>query len=997
MWLLSTADLELREFNDTSQVEGGYAILSHVWQDVEQSFQAILQLQSRGIRSYSDLRVGFKIRESVKVAKAHGLAWLWIDTCCINKTSSSELEESINSMFRWYAEARVCLAYLHDVPDDCHIEAPSSRFRTSKWFTRGWTLQELIAPRQLIFLSTNWVTLGTKAALADVLEEITGVDAEVLTFRRALQHVSVARRLAWASRRVTSKVEDEAYSLMGLFDVTMSTIYGEGKNAFRRLQEEIMKRSPDHSLFAWGRTLPAVMPYTPETHRHKRDALSSLFAPSPSSFSNSVTDKSASLTPIRLDVVKKIVSNCISVADFKKRVLREHTVTSYGVRCHLIIVHGDPFSIALLPCKNSAGECVGLLLWRNPQSKSDLPQYFVGASFKSNRDTGPDAGGATGYRLINIRPSTVDAVLNFGRRAADRASVSGSDEGGATGSHRARGSLEKIYIINTLAAVSSLAHPWMQLSDSEPRHVFIPTWLSTYLVPFGFSVFRRVAPAVDSVLGRPMPPPYTLTLVHSDTGERITIRVECRQNSHLRASVVIDSAVRHFEGESATFIDWLAPLYHPPGARSPQRISDWKNGSKSFGDERRTVRLTATRWPTSDCYQLEIRLEGTVYASLRDVHRVQPVSTGGSAVVADTLGFPAHDPFPLMRELLYNVDDPNTTQQHQSSSRHGWSEPGHSHDRSQSAGRTRGGSSGPVERIWPVNSEPGRGPANSYDGAYRQPRVVEPVLRIPELQTARRDISLRRPEDEDPVLPTRSHRSGLSTSVQRPGRALSSFNEYSPLPDRGDGDGDSLYTVVEVSSDYSDPEPLFDDDGPVTVIPPPGRSYSNSSRSPQPETAPTPPPITIIPPPTPSHQYYPTYPTLTPYGYSYGRTPGPYTVQQQPALHEEVQPSPAPAPYHKSKPKQPIIIVPRPPRPGRAPHAPIVVSATPPSIRSVTPPPIVIHPNTPSPPLPSTPVLGPRSDEPSSVRKWLSSKRSRMSSTVRAKQKNVPPAIPRTW
>ncbi|KAI0329307.1 HET-domain-containing protein [Cubamyces sp. BRFM 1775] len=982
MWLLSTASLELREFSNASQVEGGYAILSHVWQDVERSFQDILRLQTRGIQTYSDPQVGFKIRESVKVAKALGLAWLWIDTCCINKTSSSELEESINSMFRWYTEARVCFAYLHDVPDDCHVEAPDSKFRTSKWFTRGWTLQELIAPRQLIFLSANWFTLGTKAALADVLEEITGVDAGILTFRRALQHVSVARRLAWASRRVTSKVEDEAYSLMGLFDVTMSTIYGEGKNAFRRLQEEIMKRSPDHSLFAWGRTLPAVMPYAPETHRHKRDALSSLFAPSPSSFSDSITDKSARLTPIRLEVVKKIVSSCISVADFKARVLREHTVTSHGVRCHLIVVHGDPFSIALLPCKNSAGECVGLLLWRNPQSRSDLPQYFVGASFKSIGDTGPAVREATGYRLINIRPSTVDAVLNFGRQASSRASVNGSDDGGATGARRARASLEKIYIINTLAAVSSLAHPWMQLSDSEPRSVFIPTWLPTYLAPFGFSVLRRDSPA-EPVLGKPTSPPYTLTLVHPDTGERVTITLECRGNSHLCASVIIDSAVRHREGDFEPSIDWLAPLYRPPRAAPLRRISDWKNGSESFGDERRTVRLTATRWPTSDCYHLEIRLEGTVYASLRDANdRVHLVSLD-SEMEPDAPGIPAPpDPFPLMRELLYEVDDPSTTTQPQSSSRHGWSEPGYyPRYRSQGPTRTYGG---PAERVWPVNSEPGRVPATSYDGAYRQPRVVEPVLRIPELQTRYRRPRVQ-PRSSPLARMPGSHRSGASVTLLDYGPVLTSPSYYSPPLHLGDSDGDSLYTVVEVPSDYPDPEPLTgDDDEPVTAIPP---FRGKSSRTPQP----APPTITIVPPPAPEPiQYYYAAPSPGGYSYSYGNASGPQTILQERMPYQDFQPSPP----RRSRSKPPIIITHGPHRPDRAP-VPIIVPPSPPSIRSASPPPIIIQRDTPSPPLPPLPMLGPRSEEPSSVRRWFSSLRSRMS--LRSKQGRVPPAVPRTW
>ncbi|KAJ8453952.1 hypothetical protein ONZ51_g13310 [Trametes cubensis] len=625
MWLLSTASLKLEEFKDTSQVKVRYAILSHVWQEDEKTFQHIRELQSKGVQTYEDQDVGSKIRRCINVAKSLGFEWLWIDTCCIDKTSSSELEESINSMFKWYAEADVCFAYLFDVPADCYIEAPQSEFWRSKWFTRGWTLQELIAPRQLIFMSAQWVALGTKAALADILEEITGVDAEILTFRRALQHVGVARRLSWASRRITSKVEDKAYSLMGLFDVTMPTIYGEGMKAFRRLQEEIMKRSHDYTLFAWGRTLSSVMPYSQETRRHKRDMSSRLFALSPSSFGNG-TPKRARLTPIRLDAVKKIVSNCILVADLKMQVLREVTVTSYGVRCHLPVVHGKTFSIALLPCKNSAGECVGLLLWRNPDSRSDLPQYFVGASFQSVEgiDSLQGPHESTGYRLINIRPSIVEAILNFGQQSSNLSlsCASGSGNDNVTKPRKARASLEKIYIIDTLPSTFPVVHPWMHLSNSETCRILIPVWLLDYLDLFGFIILER-APA-SPILGESTALPCTLTLIHPRAGERITIHLGLHNQSHLCASVIIDSAVDGREGSSNASIDWSRPLYCPPDV-PPQRIRDWTNGSKSFGDEHRTVRLTATRWPMdADCYHFEIRLKGTVYASLRSVRCLRP-------------------------------------------------------------------------------------------------------------------------------------------------------------------------------------------------------------------------------------------------------------------------------------------------------------------------------------------------------------------------------------
>ena len=120
----------------------------------------------------------------------------------------------------------------------------------SRWFTRGWTLQELIAPRSLTFYSSDWHELGTKATLHDSLSKRTGIDVEILRGKKRLESTSVARRMSWACNRQTTRTEDEAYCLMGLFDVNMPMLYGEGSNAFLRLQEEIMKHSDDESIFA---------------------------------------------------------------------------------------------------------------------------------------------------------------------------------------------------------------------------------------------------------------------------------------------------------------------------------------------------------------------------------------------------------------------------------------------------------------------------------------------------------------------------------------------------------------------------------------------------------------------------------------------------------------------------------------------------------------------------------------------------------------------------
>jgi hypothetical protein len=176
-----------------------------------------------------------------------------LSRCCIDKTSSAELSEAINSMFRWYEKAETCYAYLSDVPDGAGLVPAQvrARFAASRWFTRGWTLQELIAPRYVLFFSRHWKYFGTKESLCDQISAITGIDTDTL-LGAGLEHVSVARKMSWASCRNTTRIEDSAYCLLGLFDVNMPLLYGEGQKAFQRLQEEILRSSHDYSLFAWG-------------------------------------------------------------------------------------------------------------------------------------------------------------------------------------------------------------------------------------------------------------------------------------------------------------------------------------------------------------------------------------------------------------------------------------------------------------------------------------------------------------------------------------------------------------------------------------------------------------------------------------------------------------------------------------------------------------------------------------------------------------------------
>ena len=296
MWLLSTDRAELHFFFSPETVIGGYAILSHTWGSDEQTFQETQALRERCKKTGANPRdlATAKVRESCILAQRHGYRWLWNDTCCIDKASSSELSEAINSMFLWYSLAEVCYAYLHDVESSDVLDAPTSAFRSSRWHTRGWTLQELIAPFFVVFLSCDWEIIGNKANIALLLEEVTGISSQVLTREVHYSTVSVAARMRWASRRTTTRVEDEAYSLMGLFDINMATIYGEGMKAFQRLQREILKQSSDTSLFAWGREAKSSVehsPVSPETYNALSfdRFLSSLddiylLAPSPKSF-----------------------------------------------------------------------------------------------------------------------------------------------------------------------------------------------------------------------------------------------------------------------------------------------------------------------------------------------------------------------------------------------------------------------------------------------------------------------------------------------------------------------------------------------------------------------------------------------------------------------------------------------------------------------------------------------------------------------------------------
>lgn len=227
-----------------------YAVLSHTWgsDDEEVSFKDLIDGTGKTKAGYH------KIRFCSKQAANDGLQFFWMDTCCIDKSSSAELSEAINSMFNWYHNAAKCYAYLSDVSMNGSVgtkplfpQTWKVAFQHSRWFTRGWTLQELIAPTYVEFFSVEGERLGDKDSMVQEIQEITGISSRALQ-GSPLSRFSVDERMSWAAIRKTRREEDAAYSLLGLFDIHMPLIYGEGrKKAFIRLQREIkesMKEFP---------------------------------------------------------------------------------------------------------------------------------------------------------------------------------------------------------------------------------------------------------------------------------------------------------------------------------------------------------------------------------------------------------------------------------------------------------------------------------------------------------------------------------------------------------------------------------------------------------------------------------------------------------------------------------------------------------------------------------------------------------------------------------
>ncbi|KAG4431987.1 hypothetical protein IFR05_012538 [Cadophora sp. M221] len=312
MRLINTATLQIESFPrfDRPQIPP-YVILSHRWGAEEVSLQE-MQTPTPSLTS----KLGYlKVVKSSAVAASFGFEYVWIDTCCIDKTNNAELTEAINSMFKYYRDADVCYAYLADVPSGEDPGAEGSRFRGSSWFTRGWTLQELIAPEILVFYGSDWREIGTKSSLENVVVGITYIPPQALkSYERNQRYFSIAQKMAWASYRETERLEDMAYCLMGLLGVNMPLIYGEGQNAFRRLQLELLKESNDQSIFAWT-----------VQHPEEADSTRGLLAYCPAEFRNS--------------------HNIVRSKEFNTRPQSETSMTNIGLKITLPFLRSEDHKV----------------------------------------------------------------------------------------------------------------------------------------------------------------------------------------------------------------------------------------------------------------------------------------------------------------------------------------------------------------------------------------------------------------------------------------------------------------------------------------------------------------------------------------------------------------------------------------------------------------------------------------------------------------------------
>mgnify|MGYP004507799439 CR=1 FL=1 len=276
-----------KEFLHGDQVPA-YAILSHTWQeDQEVIFDDVVEDNKstyRKLRTSLRLRPrsgkkGYdKLRFCARQANRDGFRYFWVDSCCIDKKNTPEVQKAINSMFSWYRDAAKCYVYLSDVSiagQNCNGESPAWQpaFLKSRWFTRGWTLQELLAPAVVEFFSREGVCLGNRLELKQLIHDITDIPLAALS-GTPLDKFGVDERLSWAVERQTTREEDEVYALLGMFGVNLPFIYDEGYDkALRRLLEKIHARPTEEDCQGTQASSMSRVPFARDSDFITRDSL----------------------------------------------------------------------------------------------------------------------------------------------------------------------------------------------------------------------------------------------------------------------------------------------------------------------------------------------------------------------------------------------------------------------------------------------------------------------------------------------------------------------------------------------------------------------------------------------------------------------------------------------------------------------------------------------------------------------------------------------------
>ncbi|KAK7437912.1 hypothetical protein VKT23_018347 [Stygiomarasmius scandens] len=239
--LINTNTHRLVDFPEHRDKYPPYAILSHRWLGNEVTYQEYLQPRDE-TRKKSGYR---KILQACNQARLDGFEYIWIDTCCIDQKNKEEVAQNVKSMYAYYGNSDVCYAYLVDVTRAARISNRRHLWKQSGWFKRGWTLQELVAPREVVFFDSYWIRIGDKESLKDEIHDLTGIPSSVLEGSKPLVEIDIRERMSWCAGRRTTKPADVAYSLLGILGVQLEPDYNEDvASAFRRLQTALIEAYP---------------------------------------------------------------------------------------------------------------------------------------------------------------------------------------------------------------------------------------------------------------------------------------------------------------------------------------------------------------------------------------------------------------------------------------------------------------------------------------------------------------------------------------------------------------------------------------------------------------------------------------------------------------------------------------------------------------------------------------------------------------------------------